>query len=261
MEGFASREAFHARIDPRTAAEAEPRPAVTLSPNGLPLLLGAVALLLVVLYGASKLVTDCSLCPEIEVFVHLDGEANLPSWFSSTLWLVAAALAGAVAASRAAGPTGLGRSWWGLAALCAFLSLDEAAMVHERFGNRLGGAVSAGDVLYYNWLLYGIAAVAVAGLVFLPFLRALPRGTACRILLAGAVFLSGAIGVEMLGGASRAGAIDLIQGRLAWGLELMVEEFLEMAGIILLIHALLHHLSVQGAPLSLAVTPRADRGD
>ncbi len=241
-------------IRERTHATADfaARP-VALSTRGLPLLLGAAALLQVVLYAVSKLATGCAGCAEFEVFVHLDGEANLPSWFSSTLWIIAAGLAAAIALSRSAHPRGLAGYWGALVALCIFLSLDEASMFHERFGSLLGGTVSAGDYLFYNWLLYGIGAVAVVGLLFVPFLLALPRGTTLRIALAAAVFLSGAIGAEMLGGAARAGAIDFIEGRLAWGLELMVEELLEMAGIILLIHALLHHLSLGRAPLAVEV--------
>lgn len=223
--------------------------AITLSSRRIPAVLAIAAAVHILLYAASKLAVGCAHCAEIETYLHLDREANLPSWFSSSLWF----LAGGAAAAIAVTAREMVWHWRGLVALCLFLSLDEASMFHETFGEMLGSAVSAGDVLHYNWLFYGIAAVLVVGAAFVPFLRALPRGTAIRIVLAGAIFVSGAIGAEFLGGASRAGAIDLIQGRALWGLQLMTEEFLEMLGIIMLIHALLHHLSRQSLPISLEV--------
>ncbi len=116
-------------------------------------------------------------------------------------------------------------------------------MFHETFGALLGRSVSAGDVLFYDWLLYGLLAVAVVAALYVPFLRALPRDVSLRFVLAGSVFVCGAIGAESIGAASKAGATDLIEGPILWTLEAIVEEFLEMLGIILLIHALLYHLA------------------
>ena len=59
------------------------------------------------------------------------------------------------------------------------------------------------------------------------------------------VFVAGAIGVEMVGAASKAGTISLVQGRV-WLLQVAVEEGLEKSGVVLLIRALLLHLEGEG---------------
>ena len=180
-------------------------------------------------------------CQELVRWLDLDQEANLPTWFSTTLWLFAGAIAGAVGAEESKWRW----HWFALAALCGFMSLDEASQFHEIFGTMLGDQVSANRFLFYNWIFYGLAMVLAAGAVFLPFLRAIPRSTALRFVLAGAVFVSGAVGLEMIGAASKTGAISLVQGRL-WIAQVAVEESLEMAGVILLIRALLLYQKERG---------------
>jgi hypothetical protein len=61
--------------------------------------------------------------------LDLNGEHNLPSWYSSTALLISAALLGGVGA--ATGETGVARGWRALGALFLCLSLDEAAGIHE----------------------------------------------------------------------------------------------------------------------------------
>ena len=180
-------------------------------------------------------------CQELVRWLDLDQEANLPTWFSSTLWLVAGAIAGVVGA----GESKWRWHWFALGALCAFMSLDEASQFHEIFGTMLGDQVSANRFLFYNWIFYGLAVVLAAGAAFLPFLRAIPRSTALRFVLAGAVFVSGAVGLEMIGAASKTGAISLVHGRL-WIAQVAVEESLEMAGVILLVRALLLYQNERG---------------
>lgn len=211
----------------------------------LPLILIGVSLVLVVLYLLTKnysWLCEIELCDDLETFFDLDGEANLPSWFAALCWFIA----GLAAIPHALRPSGSGSVWhWrGIVAVCIFLSMDEAAVFHETFGSALGETVSAEDVFFFDWLLYGIAMVVIVALLYLPFLRALPRGTAVRIVLAAVVFVSGAIGIEMLGAAQKAGVIDFIQGR-GWLIEVAMEEFCEMAGVALFIHALLYHLAFE----------------
>lgn len=213
------------------------------------MILALVAALHVPLYAGSKLATGCAACDQIETCFHLDREANLPTWFSSSLWLFAGTLSALVAASAREGV------WHrrGVAAPCVFLSLDEASMFHERFGSRLGGTVSAKEFLFYNWLLYGIGAVAVVGAFFVPFLRSLPRATALRIVLAAGLFVSGAIGAEMLGGRLPYRRHRPDRGQGALGPAAHDRGTPGDAGIIMLIHALLHHLSRRRDAVSVAV--------
>src|SRR5262245_59924411 len=88
---------------------------------------------------------------------------------------------------------------------------------------------------HYAWVIpYGIGTF-VFGLAFLRFLLRLPRRTASWFATGGAVFVSGAIGMEMVGGAlvEQGGA----KGWSYWG-EQTVEEVLEMTGVLLFLFGL-----------------------
>lgn len=68
-------------------------------------------------------------------FFIIENEANLPTWFSSTQ------LAFAAGACLLAGMAGGEWIAWGpIAAVLTFFSIDEIAMLHERFEDRVGDA-------------------------------------------------------------------------------------------------------------------------
>src|SRR5690606_6454383 len=96
-------------------------------------------------------------------------------------------------------------------------------------------------VLYYSWYKVFIPIVIVIGLAYVPFLWRLPRRDAGRFILAGGVFLGGAIGLEMAEAYlnyHEMGGQSLVQ---------LIEETCEMAGVVLFIHALLCILADRGA--------------
>lgn len=185
----------------------------------------------------------------LDRFFDLGREANLPSFFSALLLLVVAVVLALMArdASQSQGRTHW--HWWGLAALALFLSVDEAAMIHEGIvGSALEGRVGRGEgVLHYNWYkLYVPAALLVAAL-YVPFLLRLPRSLLFRLVVAAGVFLSGAVGLEMLE------AYITSHGHAGTGLVQLFEETAEMSGVLLALRALLLHLKDQGWRLQLQI--------
>lgn len=222
-------------------------PELHISPDTIFRWLLGIIVTVICLYAASKFMENCvsPYCHEMEEFFHLDREANLPSWFSSTLWLLAAGCALGITFEQRKDR----RHWQGLVVLFIFLSLDEAAMFHERFGGAFGNVFSANDYLFFNWLLYGIIFTLIIGAIYLPFLFRLPRLTRRGLILSGAVFVSGAIGVEMFGAAVHAGVTPLGSSRIFWGIHVIAEEGLEMLGVALLIRTLLRHMA-EHQPLS-----------
>ena len=130
------------------------------------------------------------------------------------------------------------RHWFGLAAIFVVLSLDEMASLHERAGSRLRDAYDLTGYLSFSWVIPGAVFVLLVALAYVPFLLRLPRGTAALMVLAGAVFVAGAIGIEILGAGH-----DAALGRDAGFRYLVViEETLELAGQALFAWALLRHL-------------------
>jgi hypothetical protein len=160
----------------------------------------------------------------------VNSERNLPTAWSALL-LLASAVAAALLAVRG------GAGWVLVAVTCAFLALDESFELHERLGG-LGSSV-ADDRLHFAWVVPGAALACVVGLLLLRRLRAQPVQVRRRLVVAGAVYLTGALVLETLSGqVLRAyGA-----GGKAYTLVTSVEEGLEMAGASLLLAALLVQL-------------------
>jgi hypothetical protein len=197
--------------------------------------------------------------------VWLDGEATLPGWFAASTLLLAAALAALIAAATGRG----GRHrwhWWGLAAICALLSADEAAAVHELVGTRLEDLPEAGGWLRYRWVIPGAVFVVALAAAYGPFLVALPAATRRRLLAAGALYFGGALGFEVIAArvaaAGRPTATPWLETpHLVLG---VVEEALEMAGAILLVYALAayagSHLPALRLDFADLPAPRPDGG-
>jgi len=168
--------------------------------------------------------------------VDLDQERNLPTWFSSLLLASAAGLFALHARRDRTRRTG----WAGLAAIFAILSLDEFGSLHEELGQDL----DLSGPLLFAWVVPGALAVVALGLVYLPFLIRLPAPTRARIVLAGTLYVGGALGFEMLNAAvvsARGSDTGILVGLVTQG-----EETLEMLGATVLVFALLAHFGVRG---------------
>ena len=167
--------------------------------------------------------------------LSLSYEHNVPTWFASSLLFACALAAGAIARGAARWR----RHWWGMAAVFAYASLDEAAELHEH----LGGHFGAGGLLYFDWVIPAVAVLGVLAALYLPFVRALPAATRRRLIVAGAIYIGGAVGMELPLGwwVERAGSDGLGYALIDW-----VEETLEMIGASLTIVALVRHRQEQG---------------
>src|SRR5690606_42073042 len=108
-------------------------------------------------------------------------------------------------------------------ARCSFLERLSETMRALLGGDGLG-------LLYFAWVVPGIALVVVLAMVFFRFLLHLPAKVALAFVLSAALYLGGAIGLELVGGrfAELHGMRSLTYRMIA-----TVEEALEMAGAIL----------------------------
>ena len=186
---------------------------------------------------------------------HMDQEGNPPAWFASILLFLSGlclALVGA-AQRKLREPT---KAWWALSLIFFFLSLDEATSLHERFGTGLASIFGAtGRFLHYGWVpLYGALGVVLL-VIFVPFLKRLPRQCQNLMVLAGVLFVSGALGFELLGSLVWA---EEIQVDLLWRYYALagVEETLELIGSSLFIYSLLVFMDIS----SVSFSPASDDG-
>jgi hypothetical protein len=191
----------------------------------------------------------------LDRFFDLGREANLPSFFSALLLLAVAVLLALIArnASQSQGRTHW--QWWGLAAAALFLSVDEAAMIHEGIvGSALEGSVGRGEgVLHYNWYKLYVPAALLLAVLYVPFLLRLPRPLLLRLVVAACVFLSGAVGLEMLE------AYITSHGHSGTGVVQLFEETAEMTGVLLALRALLLYIKDQGWTLQLRMGDTSDQ--
>ena len=174
--------------------------------------------------------------------LDLDGERGIGTFYqvallagvSAMLWLL----------HRAAGQ---GRvfpfAWKFLSVIFAFLALDEFSVLHEKLMALMGRFIEPAGLFYFAWVIpYGVL-VLVLGAWFLPKLMRVPESTRNRFIVAGACYVGGALGMEMLGG----WRLDAIGGQAArpefvYEFITSVEEGLEMAGLVLMARALLYLL-------------------
>jgi hypothetical protein len=122
--------------------------------------------------------------------------------------------------------------------------------IHEKLNRPLQDLLGASRDTT-TWVVAGALGALAAGVFFLPFLRALPARPAARFVLAGAVYVGSAVGLETV--ATQLGYDAAGDGGYDWATLGMVtlEEGGEMAGVALFIWALLDHLRAAGARLEL----------
>lgn len=169
----------------------------------------------------------------------VNGEANLPAYFSALQLLLAALLFGAIACARRRAGDRFTGHWFGLAALFAFLSVDEAALLHEMLGPPMMEHVPlpAGSTGWYIPYLMLLGAFAAP---YLSFLRSLPPAVRYRLLACAALYVGGAVGMELV--TEYLTTLQHLSQRareLRQALSVSLEELLEMLAVTALVHTLL----------------------
>ncbi|MFW6720647.1 hypothetical protein ACHZ98_10795 [Streptomyces sp. MAR4 CNY-716] len=196
--------------------------------------------------------------PSVRRMVNVDLEANIATWWNSTLLLAVAgvALAAALLSGRDARPGRL--SWLGFSAATALLSIDETVSLHERLGE-VGKAWkdTAGVALpSHAWVLPG-ALLAVAGVVVaVVWARRLPRDLRYGLLGALGVYLGGALVVEAFNGWAHKNdhSLTLMLGTI-------VEEGLEMGACVVALAVLGRYVVLEHDPVTGRTTaPCLTRG-
>lgn len=173
----------------------------------------------------------------------LNAEGNLAAWFESFLLLTCALIIFALASHYREQRAPLAHRWVALAGLFGLMAIDETAQLHDMFTGplRRGLEIDFG-VFYFAWLIPAVAFLAACAWYFAPIAFSLPAAMYRRLLGALAVYFGGSILVEMLSGFVVANGRKSTQ----YLAVLTIEETCEIAGVLLIIGALLSLLrSVQ----------------
>jgi len=191
-------------------------------------------------------------------------ERSIPAWFESGQFLLCSILLALIAAAKKQRSDRYSLHWGVLSVIFLFLSADETVSIHEAIGQQSArllhnttGFTPSGPITFF-WVVPGAIFVFIVLLAYLRFLADLPRSTRRSFLFAGALFVLGALGFEMLSAqvSSSSGGIANFFGmelglsrhsasalpKVMIGLQTCVEEMFEMLGLTAFVYALLAYI-------------------
>jgi hypothetical protein len=175
-------------------------------------------------------------------------EKNFPALFSAGQLAVSGLLALAIACAVKSTKRPHFLHWLGLALILLFLSLDEALALHEKLTEPLQSVLHTSRralwVIPYGGLL------VLFGASYLRFTLRLPPWTRKRVIIAGCIYVTGALLLETLGWYH---ATHHGQSNAFYFLCSLTEESLEMAALVLLIHTFMTHLVREFGEFALAL--------
>lgn len=170
---------------------------------------------------------------------YLDVEGNIPTYYNVVLLIIPSALLFAIAASKNFLKDKFRYQWYALAFVFLLLSIDEAASLHERLIKPMRQFSDAGGIFYFAWVIPGIVAVILFGLVFLMFFLHLDRKFKVLFFISLGIYIGGAIGGEMVSGYY---AANLGLKNFTYAVVASLEESVEMIGASMIIYSLLVYI-------------------
>ena len=171
---------------------------------------------------------------------NLDRELNFPTWYSTFMLGFCAVLLRIISAGKKQKKESLVQDWRLLSLIFTWLAIDELLSIHEiLIIPEVSEALNLPWFLHSMWVIVGIVFVAWFIKRYSPFVRRLPSTTKKHFIIAAAIYIGGALIMEMVGShlAEAQG-----QQHLPYALVATVEEIMEMAGIVTFIYGLLHYL-------------------
>jgi hypothetical protein len=176
----------------------------------------------------------------INSLFDFDSEWNIPTRFASELLFISSVLFFVVYRVKKKMKDKFKLHWLFLAVIFLVMAVDESVSLHEQTSQFLRGSVKD---LHFAWVIPGTIFVIVFGIAYLKFFFNLETRWKKLFFLSAAIFISGALIMEIVGNfyQARAGQDNLMYSMLT-----NFEELLEFSGVILLIYSLstyLMHLS------------------
>ena len=229
-----------------------------VSPKRVTLILALVVLFLFIAGIVSNFVADLqchrgnlNAGPFVRLF-DLNKEANIPTFYSFSALLLCSALLAIIAFAKKKENAPYSLHWKALSVIFLFLSLDETAQLHEMTIKPLRSALNPSRFLHYEWIILYAVFVLIFVLAYRRFLADLSQKTRNLILVAGALFVGGALGMETISkyyrclylGQSVPLSLRYCNVILNYHMMAAVEELLEMLGIVVFIYALMSYISL-----------------
>ena len=181
-----------------------------------------------------------------------NNEHNIPTIYSSFALLLCSILLAFIALVHKRSNSSY-VPWVVMSIIFLYISVDEAALIHELLNTPLRETLKTSGLFFYAWVIpYGIAFMVFV-IAYFKFLMRLPKRIRNLFIISGATFVVGAIGFELLGGrqADLYGPVNL-----AYHIYYTCEEFLEMLGIAIFLYALLLYIDSQFDPITISLNEK-----
>ena len=227
---------------------------VCFSPRGIVKYLVYTIIFLLLAHIAGFLLTyvmhvDTKFSWYLVRYFDLNLEDNFPGFFSALILAFAAVLLFIIYAYQKKNHEPRTIYWLILGVIFVFLSTDECVQLHEeiakivrpKIGNDLSG------LLYWAWVVpYSVILLGTV-IYFLRFVLGLPTFTRNMFFASGFIFVSGALGLELVEGHFfKLYGMDHIYNRILY----FIEEAMEMSGVTLFIYALLDYMVLLNIKIS-----------
>ena len=180
--------------------------------------------------------------------IDLDYEGNLPSLYSMFAIILCSGVLFVIANAKRITRQPFAFQWEILGWIFLFLGLDEGLALHEEIGDLMELYITASGYLYFPWVIPYTGLVALLAVFYFRFLLHLPRPTMLRFIIAAGLFLTGAVGLEMIS----AQEAD-INGTttITYSVLYTIEELCEMIAMVIFLQALLEYYAREFGTLSL----------
>ncbi len=195
-------------------------------------------IILVILHLTGMLAHFCFGLSMKNLFIkitNLDREYNLPAFYQFFALLFSSALLGAIAYVKKKKNDLYFINWLVMSIVFMYLASDEIGKIHERFSNPINSVLHLSDYFSYAWVIAAVPLVLAFLFFNLKLLLSLNPVIRYKLILSGLIFVSGAIGFELL--ESHLVFIDEEKSSLFFTI-VTFEEFFEMFGIVLFIDVL-----------------------
>ncbi|MCA9972863.1 MAG: hypothetical protein KC425_21750 [Anaerolineales bacterium] len=184
---------------------------------------------------------------------QLNAERNVPTFFCAGLMAFAGLLFGLIGYARK--DMGRDKYYWGaLGLLMLFFAVDELIMIHERLNEPMKRLLQLEGYYWFVWVVPYVVLALILFFAFFGFFKNLPARTRNLLILGAVVFVAGAIGIEVLSGvylelAVKAHTFNEVYYEIASGFE----EIFEMAGLVIVVYALLAFITTEFGEIGLHV--------
>ncbi|MGB3534024.1 MAG: hypothetical protein WBA13_10965 [Microcoleaceae cyanobacterium] len=205
-------------------------------------IVGSLVILSILSNVAIYLLPDFPIRDAVARKFLLHEEQTFPTLYSSIALFLGSVLFWIIAQHKSQLKDKYTLSWKALSGIFTYLALDELLSIHENFSRPMH-KLGVNGILHNAWVVPGMIGIAIFCVIFYQFFQHLPRYMKRLLLLSFAIFLGGAILVEIVGGYYK---YLYGEANLGYSLITTIEESMEMLGVVMLIHALLVYINQLG---------------